>query len=158
MAFCKQCGTQLEDGAKFCPMCGANQADNAQQQSASASRPADPNVANADIEQNKFMAVLAYIGILALIPYFAAPDSKFARYHAIQGLNLLILEAVYAVVYAILTAIFWAISWILGSVMGTILGLLWIFFVVMAIFGIINACQGQSKPLPLIGEFQIIKK
>ena len=39
-----------------------------------------------DIEKNKFYAILAYIGILFIVPLLAAPNSKFARYHANQGL------------------------------------------------------------------------
>ena len=41
-----------------------------------------------DIEQNKVMALLAYLGLLFLVPMFAAPNSKFARYHTNQGLVL----------------------------------------------------------------------
>ena len=44
----------------------------------------------ADVEQNKVMAILAYFGILVLIPILAAKDSKFARFHANQGLLLCI--------------------------------------------------------------------
>ncbi|HPL93320.1 MAG TPA: hypothetical protein PLB38_03500 [bacterium] len=39
-----------------------------------------------DIEKNKVMAILAYI--IWLIPYLGAKDSKFAMYHAKQGLVL----------------------------------------------------------------------
>ena len=28
MAFCSQCGTQVPDGTKFCPNCGAQQQNN----------------------------------------------------------------------------------------------------------------------------------
>ena len=48
----------------------------------------------ADVNANKVMGVLAYLGILVLIPIFAAKGSKFARSHANQGLILLILEIV----------------------------------------------------------------
>src|SRR3954470_1008619 len=41
-----------------------------------------------DIEQNKVYAILAYLGPLFLVPLLAAPNSKFARYHANQGLVL----------------------------------------------------------------------
>ena len=43
-----------------------------------------------DIEQNKLMAILAYLGILVIIPILAAKESKFARFHSNQGLILLI--------------------------------------------------------------------
>ena len=41
-----------------------------------------------EIENGKVMAILAYLGILCLIPYFAEKDNKYVRFHAIQGLNL----------------------------------------------------------------------
>jgi hypothetical protein len=41
-----------------------------------------------DIEKNKVFAVLAYIGILFLVPLLAAPQSRFARYHTNQGIVL----------------------------------------------------------------------
>ena len=43
---------------------------------------------------NKVMAILSYFGILVLIPIFAAKDDAFARYHANQGLVLLIASAI----------------------------------------------------------------
>ena len=50
----------------------------------------DPGVDPADFEKNKIFAILAYLGILVLIPILAAKDSPFAKYHANQGLVLLI--------------------------------------------------------------------
>ena len=43
-----------------------------------------------DIDQNKIMGILSYFGILVLIPIFAAKESPFARFHANQGLVLLV--------------------------------------------------------------------
>ena len=42
----------------------------------------DPN----DVQSNKVMAILAYFGILFLIPLLAAKESAYARYHTNQGL------------------------------------------------------------------------
>src|SRR6267378_526195 len=51
--------------------------------------PAAPPISDsADIEQNKVYAILAYIGLLFLVPLLAAPNSKFARYHTNQGIVL----------------------------------------------------------------------
>ena len=47
-----------------------------------------------EIDNGKLMALLSYIGILALIPYFAEKENKYVRFHAIQGLNLLIVNLV----------------------------------------------------------------
>lgn len=93
-----------------------------------------------DIEKNKVYAILAYIGILFLVPLLAAKDSPYAKFHTNQGLVLFLLEVILSVVW-----------WI------PFLGLLWIAVVVFAIMGIINAAQGECKPLPIIGEIQLIK-
>ena len=98
----------------------------------------------ADINSNKVMAILAYIGILFLIPLFAAKDSKFARFHTNQGIILFIVAI---------------ISYIIGRIpvigfVGTILSCLCSIF---AIIGIIYAAQGKAKELPLIGKYKILK-
>ena len=54
-----------------------------------------------DIEENKFMAILAYFGILVIIPILAAKDSKFARFHSNQGLILCITAILYSLAYQI---------------------------------------------------------
>ena len=99
MAFCTKCGAEIEEGAKFCALCGEateakSTADSVAEtvkdkfnefnNTADTTNEYDP----ADIENNKVMAVLAYFGILVLIPIFAAKESKFARFHANQGLVL----------------------------------------------------------------------
>ena len=60
---------------------------------------ADPQ----DVQANKVMAILAYFGILVLIPLFAAKESPFARFHANQGLILLIAGFVIWLVSTVLT-------------------------------------------------------
>ena len=106
----------------------------------------------ADIEGNKVMAILAYIGILVLIPLLAAKDSKFARFHCNQGLVLFIAELIISIVLGILGAIP-KIGWIFG-IIGSLVG---ICFLVLVIIGIINAVNGKAKELPLVGKFKILK-
>ena len=149
MAFCGQCGTQYEDGVKFCPSCGAPSAGQT---------PAAPaQVTMTDAQANKAMAVLAYFGPLVLIPIFGAKESPFARFHANQGLVLLIACVAYGIVYSILSGIFLAISFTLFSILGIVGTVCSIGISVLAIIGIINACKGQMKPLPLIGGIKILK-
>ena len=104
MAFCKGCGKELEEGAKFCASCGKavdeNREDGGQNSTTddfakkfNEFTDAEDKTAEfekADIESNKVYALLSYIGILFLVPIIAAPKSKFARYHANQGLTLFI--------------------------------------------------------------------
>ena len=97
-----------------------------------------------DAKANKVMAILAYFGILLLIPLFAAKESKFARFHVNQGLILLIIGVV-----------LYAITKVLPS-LGVLVGILDLGVLVLAIIGIINAAKGQAKELPLVGKFRII--
>lgn len=110
----------------------------------------------ADIQQNKVMAVLSYIGILVLVPILGAKDSKFARYHANQGLLLLIASAAYNIALRIVNAILYAISWRLAFI-GTILSAVSIAFFVLMIIGIVNAANGRAKELPVIGKYRLLK-
>ncbi len=109
-----------------------------------------------DIEANKAMALLSYFGILVLIPIFGAKDSKFARFHANQGLTLCLAAIVYGVAYSVLTGIILAISWRLYFLV-SIIGLVSVVFLVLAVIGIINAVNGKAKELPLIGKINLLK-
>lgn len=150
MAFCRNCGTELNDGAKFCPSCGAP-AGTEQQQAAYAP-------VQTDAQQNKVMGILAYLSWLVLVPLLAAKESPFARYHTNQGLALAIVEIAWWILSAILTAIAGA-SYSLGliAIVGVIGWILGIIFLVFSIIGIVNAAKGEMKPLPLIGGIKILK-
>ena len=166
MAFCGKCGTQLPEGSNACPNCGAATNPNAQQNGAQQQNTqqggfnaAVNNFTNtknttgefdpADIQNNKIMAVLAYIGILFLVPLLAAKDSKFARFHANQGLVLFLTDIIVGIASGILV---WIpiIGWLISLVLSIAL------FVFM-IIGIVNAAQGQAKELPLIGSIKIVQ-
>lgn len=172
MAFCGKCGTKVEEGIKFCPSCGAamspspGQTTNGkgQGQNDFANRIQGLNNTNdetasfnpADIEQNKFFAILAYLSWLVLVPLFAAKGSKYARFHANQGLVLAITEIVWWIVEGILSRIIYGVSWRLGFLV-SILGLVNIVFVLLLIIGILNAANGKAKELPIIGKIHILK-
>lgn len=161
MAFCNKCGNQLPDGANNCPNCGAP-AGNTQQNTQNAQDFVN-NMMNTndmtsqfepqDINNNKGMSVLAYIGFLFLVPLLACPNSKFARYHTNQGLVLFLLEFALGVVTGILGLIPIA-GLIIGGLLSAVGG---IFTLVLMIMGIINAAQGQAKELPLIGKITLLK-
>ena len=110
----------------------------------------------ADVQNNKAMGILSYLGILVLIPILAAKESPFARYHANQGLVLLLCEVGFSVASMILSVIFaflgpLALLWTLVS------WLVSLAFLALLILGIVNAAQGMAKELPIIGKFRILK-
>ncbi len=169
MPYCSNCGSQLDNGAAFCSICGAPvaQQDTAQQSAAPVSPAAGSNVyvpvdEQTDIKNNKLYAVLAYFGILVLVPIFAAPKSKFARFHANQGLLLCCVYGAEIIVTILLNLIkvdmvrfIWGVPYYYrGSpwYVTLICTLLWLAVAALAIIGAINAGTGKYKKLPVVGE------
>lgn len=152
--YCKKCGSAMPENTVRCPACGApavsvNPADYTAQY--------DPR----DIEDNRVFAALSYLGLLILIPIFCARRSYFARFHANQGLILLLSSAAYSVVRRILTRV---LDILFGSFLSIIPGAfslvttaLGIFFLILLILGIVNAATGRARELPLIGRFRLLK-
>lgn len=97
-----------------------------------------------DIRRNRGMAVVAYFGLLFLIPLILAKDSKFARFHTNQGIVLFLCEAICG---ALTKAP--GIGWVFSIVS------LFLFF--LLILGIIHAAQGLAKELPIIGKINLLK-
>ena len=106
-----------------------------------------------DAQQNKVMGILAYIGILVLVPIFAAKDSKFARFHANQGLVLAIFEAASYLIFSVILSMIPKIGWLFG-VIGWIIS---VGLLVLAVLGIVAAARGQAKELPIVGQIKILK-
>ena len=183
MAFCGKCGTQINDGVRFCPGCGADAEVAAAPQPVAAGavqQPVQPNAFQKlndtaditgecdpqDIANNKIMAVLSYFGPLFLIPWFAAPQSKFARFHAKQGKLLCIVAVAYSIISAIPCAVIkvdyklWGYSTGVKVTPGWLFTVLWLISIpicILAIIGIVNAVQGKAKELPILGKLKIGK-
>ena len=116
-----------------------------------------------DVEANKVMALLSYLGILVLVPIFAAKHSAYVRFHANQGVVLLLGMIGYSIADGIVTAILRAILykglglWSIYSMCSSIINLLYVGFTILAIIGIINVLNGRAKDLPIIGKYRVLK-
>ena len=165
MAYCKNCGNKLDDDALFCPNCGKSVAEpeqtkktakdifNSINDTADTTNEFDP----ADIKAYKGISVLAYFGLLFLVPMIAAKNSNFARFHTNQGIALFIISLAAEVVERILLGVFsWALN-PLYKVTEFCFDLIGIAFIVLMIIGIVNAVKGKAKELPIIGKIRILK-
>lgn len=94
----------------------------------------------------KVGGVLSYLGILFLIPLFAAKDDEDIRFHVNQGLVLFLVGLIGGFVCGFIPMVGQYLSWALS-----------IFTFVLMIVGIVNACKEETKPLPIIGGITIIK-
>lgn len=103
------------------------------------------NNINKDIEDNKVIAALAYI--IFFLPLIVAKDSEFGKFHANQGLILLLLGFAISIVGTIIPFIGWFIIAPIGGLVVMVLGIL----------GIINALNGVEKQLPIIGNIKLLK-
>jgi len=100
----------------------------------------DPQVKK-DIEENKLIAAIGYIGILCLIPLLLKPKSKFAKFHGKQGLILLI---------------GWVINFFIGiiPVIGWILGFIgMVALIILSILGILKSLAGEYWEMPYLSEY-----
>lgn len=120
-----------------------------------------------EIESGKRMAILSYI--LPFIPYFVEKENKYVKYHARQGMDLLVVGIGFSIISTILRNVIkvqkncgawfgipipckvtpWWVSYPLGLIS---LGLF-----ALAIMGLVNAINGKAKPLPLFENFKIFK-
>ncbi|OGF26212.1 hypothetical protein A2331_02060 [Candidatus Falkowbacteria bacterium RIFOXYB2_FULL_34_18] len=90
-----------------------------------------------DVEENKTVAALSYAWILCLVPLLGKRNSKFAQFHAKQGLVLFAIELGASLVV-----------WF--PFFGQLLMLM---LTVVAVMGIIKALNGEWWKIPYIYEW-----
>ena len=180
MKNCPKCGTELGEGVAFCSNCGAvieqqqpNYQGEPQGKTANAGEKAKGifqklfdfsdktnEFVPEDIEKNKVLSLFSYLGILFLIPLFAAKDSKFARFHTNQGLVLFLVDIVLYIVNTVLSVVLGIIPFIgpiIAGILDLVFSLAGILLFAWAIMGIVNAVTGKAKELPFIGKIRILK-
>lgn len=161
--FCEKCGRELPDNAKFCDGCGAQIGAEATRKDFAETVKGLGSTADttgefdaADIEKNKVLSLFSYLGILLLIPLLAAPKSKFARFHVNQGLVLFLAEIIWGVISGCITMIIGGIP-VVGVLFSVLSKLVSLAMSILAILGIVNACTGKAKELPVIGSVKLLK-
>ena len=179
MAFCAKCGNQIDDGANFCPSCGASVTGKPATSAKPAKTPAqvaEVQAGSNDAEQNKGMAIIAYI--LFFVPLITGDYKKspFVKFHTNQGTLLAIVAAglliIWSVLWTIITSILTSLvgrgtytaivsgyrtAITMARISSVVTPILVILILVLLAIGILNVVKGRMKPLPVIGKFTIIK-
>ncbi|HJB93136.1 MAG TPA: DUF4870 domain-containing protein [Candidatus Borkfalkia stercoripullorum] len=110
------------------------------------------NDPNGDVQKKVVCALTYLFGILFFLPLIVYPDDDFARFHANQGLIVLLVSVIGGAVLGILTMLP-----VVGLVFTILSSLFGVVMLVACIFGILNVVREEKRELPVIGKFTIIK-
>ena len=192
---CPKCGATIEDGATSCPYCGEvvsapQAAPQVNTNPIQGERP-QPRIENtssdhtaefteADRRNNHVLGLVCYMGLYVLIPLLTVKKSRFVKFHANQGIVLMLANIVIQVINVVVTLLFGVLGGVAsgigaaaqseGAILATggilgVISFLWslfmaaigIFFFVITIIGMVTAAQGKAKALPLISKIHLIK-
>ncbi len=110
--------------------------------------PENPAPGGTGGEINVLMVILAYFGILCLIPFFAEKDDEFVQYHARQGLTMFLAEVAIFIVLIILSMIPF-----LGCVIMILELFFWLGVLVYHIILMVKASKGERSKVPYISTY-----
>lgn len=166
MKACKQCGSQLFGNVHFCPNCGTAVEEEPKDKSGNSFSDTVEKLCNTpdttaqftqeDISENRGICFFAYLSILVLVPLFANPKSKYARFHSNQGLILFLCSAVLSLAQAVVSVLS-KLAFSLFGIFGAVITILQLCLTALAIIGLVNVYHNRAKELPLIGSIRLLK-
>ncbi|MBQ0102045.1 MAG: zinc-ribbon domain-containing protein [Firmicutes bacterium] len=145
--FCKNCGTQINEGTTFCPNCGQNLAEPVAPVAIPDPYDHTAEFTEDEVKEYKTFALITYfLGFIGIIIALLAvhEDSKYINFHVRQSIKATIVSMIVCLLFIIPV-----IGWILAP-------LALIALAVFVIIGIVWTCQGKSKELILIRLFTFL--
>ena len=115
--------------------------------------PPPPRPSEVVSENRKIMIVLAYFGLLALIPLLVEKDDREVQWHAKHGLVLTVFEVGVFIGLQVLIMILGAISGGLGCIFGLLVPVFILAVLIVHILCIVKGLNGQRFLIPGISEF-----
>ena len=96
--------------------------------------------------------VVSYLTWIGLIVAYIMGDREGAKFHLNQSLVIWLVGTVAGIVTSVL-------GWVplLGWLVALAMTIVELFCVVCWFIGIINAIQGIEKPVPVLGQFQLLR-
>ena len=142
MAFCPNCGAQVEDGVAFCPQCGTGL------NGAAPMPPVDIYDHTAefhplDISDNKVYAMLCYLmGTLGIIiALLASHDSPYLKFHIRQAVKLSVTSILLVIAGCFLV---WTIIVPIAAVVCSVI------IFVLRIISFFQICNGRAVEPPIV--------
>ena len=103
-------------------------------------------------DHDRVLLVLAYLGILALVPYLTARKA-FVIWHARQGLLLCAVSLVSLLGMILANVVLWSFSWVLGLLFLIIFLTSLFGFLALVVTCILKALEGERWRIPYLGDF-----
>ncbi|TAL50614.1 hypothetical protein EPN81_02335 [Patescibacteria group bacterium] len=97
--------------------------------------------ASQDMQDDRLISAIGYLGILCLLPLLLRKESAFAQHHGKQGLVILLVWL--ALWFGMIIPFLGQIVWALGSLV----------LIILVILGMVNALQGKMWELPVLGKY-----
>lgn len=142
MNYCAHCGNEMSAHDRFCSKCGRAAVTHHAQQSG----PINPAVKTEKEPLNKLACELAYTGTLFWLPLLLCPKEENARYHANQGLWVLILSTIACSLIRGLGMLSQGLSGsIIGIFAGGLYSLVFIAFLVVMLYLLWNVIQSAMR-------------
>lgn len=147
MAFCPNCGAQIQGNAAFCASCGKSTGVAAAPGGAAAGAAPAP-ATNTGMADN-LAGLLAYLLIPAVLFLVIEPYNKnrFVRFHSFQ---CLFFAAAWFVLWIALTVV--AMVPVVGTMLMILYPIVGLAGLVLVVFLMVKAYQGQLFKLPVIGD------
>lgn len=103
-------------------------------------------------EQDRVLLVLAYLGILSLVPYLTA-RKEFVLWHARQGLLLFGVALISLFCMILANVVLWQLSWVLGLLFLILLITMAFGVLALVVACILKAFEGRRWRIPFLGDF-----
>ncbi|MCP4897180.1 MAG: hypothetical protein GY906_09435 [bacterium] len=113
----------------------------------------EPPKAGAESPNRTIMIVLAYFGLLALIPLLVEKDDQEVQWHAKHGLVLFVAEVVLFIVFMVVNFALTSVLPVLGCVTCLVPAAFSVAIIVIHILCIVKGVKGERYTLPVVSEY-----
>ncbi len=150
--FCKNCGTQIPEGARNCPSCGTPVLSQKDYQNPTYFDPYDHTAEfdPTDISENKAYCMLVYLtGVFGIIiALLASNSSRYTAFHVRQAVKFTVVETLCGLITLVLC---WTV---IVPIVG---GIFMLALFVVKVICFFSICSGKAKEPPIIRSFGFLK-